>query len=105
MDNNESLALFLARRQKRLAYWRAAFTPNIIDAELGREISGMLDTYALLLAKSTKQASEAEQKETRSRLLTTERELTGLFEARRLRTSTVSPKRPENTPLMKPDRA
>ena len=88
------LALSVARRQKRLLYWQDQLTGSDLAAEKVKDIKERLNTFALLLSKMASDASkqsgdEKQSGETETRLLALERELTGLFESRRLMTSKI----------------
>ena len=94
----ENAAMFLATREKRLRYWRQSFSGS-------REIGQKLDTYALILAKLAKPSSDAERAETLTRLEEAERDLTELFEKKRMLTSALGGSgrtRGTTTPVMKP---
>ena len=97
-QTDQSLSLQVSRRQKRLSYWREQFLENhssqadrLQDSERA-QLEQSLQTYQLLLARlvqahATKNTSDFQ--ETEGRLAGQDRELTSLFESRRLLTSTV----------------
>lgn len=103
----ENLALFLATRQKRLQYLRSTFKETLSSHAQGGEdeaadVREKLTVYGLLLSRLTKEISEIERTDAKSRLLTLDRELTSLFERRRLRTSALTPRDGQTTIVMKP---
>ena len=100
--NEEPLAKFLARRQKRLQYWREAFSQPSMRPEAATELSRSLDYYAQLLARLGTTADEAEQNQLRQRILAADRELTDAFESRRLATNSMNANAVAATPVMKP---
>ena len=86
--------MLLARRQKRLALWYSWLswgnTGGIASTnEDSAQISALLDTFALLLAKAIKAQDEKEKFSCEERLQTIEREILSMFEARRLMTSSI----------------
>lgn len=83
------LALSVARRQKRLLYWQDQLTGSDLAAEKVKDIKERLNTFALLLSKMAHTGDDKQGAETETRLLALERELTGLFESRRLMTSKI----------------
>ena len=89
MTKPAHLALIVARRQKRLKYWQAQFAAKKLDAEHARLIKEKLNTSTLLLSKLIKAEDEQQIAESEERLQANERELTALFEARRLMTSDI----------------
>lgn len=96
------LAKFLAPRQKRLKYWRMSFTPERIRPEENQPIEEQLTTYAMLLAKLARPCSEAEQAETRQKLLVLEADLSRLFELSRYTTGSIAQLKGTETPVLKP---
>ena len=104
-QKTETLAMFLGTRQKRLSYWREAFAEHSLAPEQAKQVQDLLANYNLWIAKATKAKSEESELEARNSLLAIERELTSLFEMRRLRTSTLSPTDRSATVLMKPRHA
>jgi hypothetical protein len=104
MSNYSEIAKFLAPRQKRLQYWKLAFDKkSLVDS---REISSALNTYSLLLSKYSKLASASttgvEQKDVETRIHALDREITALFEQRRLITAGLSKLDGAATVLFKP---
>lgn len=107
MDKNADLSLIVARRQKRLNYWVERFQSETAASATGASAAGAapkprfqkgsreaeihekLSTFALLLSKLVKAENPTQLQESESRLQALERELTGLFEARRLMTSSI----------------
>ncbi|MCC6953069.1 MAG: hypothetical protein IT290_03020 [Deltaproteobacteria bacterium] len=102
MAEQENLALFLATRQKRLKYLRASFKQSSLPEDQSREVSERFSTYGLLLSKVAKAQTDPEREEAKARLLTLDRELTYLFEQRRLKTSAFTPTDRSQTIVMKP---
>ena len=98
----ENLSLFLSTRQKRLNYFRGAFDPSSLKAHEAKEIQEMLHTYALLMSKYSKATASIEQVELEERILSTDRQLTSLFEKRRLFTSRLRPTGRYSTQVNKP---
>jgi len=89
MTRPAHLALIVARRQKRLKYWQEQFAAKKLDAEHARLIKEKLNTSTLLLSKLVRAESEEQINEAEERLQANERELTSLFESRRLMTSDI----------------
>lgn len=94
MTNKDSLALAAATKQKRLRYWKERFLAE--HAETGvtpesnaraQEIGSRLQTYGLLITKLATASNDEARADAESRLAAIERELTTLFEARRLMTT------------------
>ena len=81
------LALLLARRQKRLAFWQKQMTLEPPGGEQADKLIEFYSTYLLLLARLARTAGDAQSSECEERLKNIERELSSLFEARRLMTS------------------
>ncbi len=81
--NTATLALQVARRYKRLNYWREWLSKSGAHSQ---DAQDKLGTYGLLLSKLVKAANEQEGQATEERLLALERELSNLFESRRLLT-------------------
>ena len=102
MAETENLALFLATRQKRLKYLRASFRQASLPDDRAREVNERLATYGLLISKVAKAQGDVEREESKARLLTLDRELTYLFEQRRLSTSPFAPTDDSATIIMKP---
>ena len=89
MSRTEELALALARRQKRLKYWAGQFSGPDLTEEEKREIEGLFTTYRLLISKLAQPLAPEERKDCELRIESIERDLTSLFEARRLLTSEI----------------
>lgn len=87
--SSKTIALSIARRQKRLLYWQKQLSGAGLDAEKVKDIKEHINTFALLLSKMANAISEGQAQETETRLQALERELTGLFESRRLTTSSI----------------
>lgn len=83
-----SVALSVARRQKRLLYWQEQLTGSDLAPNKMKDIGERLNTFALLLSKMATAGVEQDS-ETESRLQSLERELASLFESRRLMTSAI----------------
>ena len=98
----ENLALFLATRQKRLGYWQKTFTFASLPAVEQQLIAEKLATYALLLSKVARAPSDIERDESKERLVSLDRELNSLFEARRRSTSPMNPRDASTTIVNKP---
>jgi hypothetical protein len=88
LDKSE-LALALGQKQKRLAYWKQQFLGENLPGDLQQEVTGLLSTYALLLSKLTNVDQDEELLELNNRIAGLEREMTQLYEQRRLRHSDV----------------
>ena len=88
---DENIALYLARRQKRLKYWRERFDGEALDANEAKEFSELFKNYRQLIATVAKaeQLDSAEALEAKEQLESIDREMTTLFEARRLMTSGI----------------
>ena len=82
-------SLLMGRRQKRLNYWKAQMQHTDFSDETGQRFSELYSTYLLLLAKLTKAVPAHDIDETEARMSDIERELTSLFESRRLMTSPI----------------
>ena len=86
---NSDLSILLARRQKRLHYWKqwllkeGKALPESIKAKLKED----LETFGLLLSKYSVIKEALEIDDCEKRLSTLEREFNSLFESRRLLTS------------------
>jgi hypothetical protein len=99
MDTGNSLAQIAASRHKRLKYWQERLVNNGTHGsgtasngkhnEAADEIQQKLNTYCLLLSKLVKAPTEDERQQSEQRLVGLDRELTSLFEARRLMTSRI----------------
>lgn len=83
----KSVAMELAKRQKRLNYWQERFARAALTDSQRSEINAQLNTFALLLAKVAKAGNEGEANEAFQQLLASERELANLFEALQYKTS------------------
>ena len=82
----ENLSLFLAGRQKRLKYWRELFGSEDLEPHVAARFRERFTTYQKLIAEAV--MAEGERLEEVSKeLRDIEREMTSLFEARRLLTS------------------
>lgn len=79
-----NLSLTVARRIKRLKYWQEQFQHLTQDKD---SILEKLNTYNLLISKLAKAKEKADLLECENRLCGLERELSSLFEERRLLTS------------------
>lgn len=84
-----SLALLVARRQKRAKYWEERFSNGGKDEDALVDIEERLQTYRLLISKLVRATSEAEIHEAETRLAAMDAQLASLFEARRLMTSPI----------------
>ena len=89
MTRPAHLALIVARRQKRLKYWQEQFAAKKLDGEHARVIKEKLNTSTLLLSKLIRAESAEAISEAELRLQANERELTALFESRRLMTNVI----------------
>jgi len=90
MDIKQQLALELGRKFKRLRYWQQGFKSATLSEQHKSEITALLDTYALLISKISKEEDATAIQEAMSRLSTVERQLTTLFEDFRLATSALN---------------
>ncbi len=79
-----NLALEIARKTKRLKYWQEQFQHLTKDKD---SILEKLNTYNLLISKLAKAKEKTDVEECENRLVALERELSSLFEERRLLTS------------------
>ena len=84
--NLTQITRLLARKQKRLNYLRESFQSAEVDQEEKLEISGLLDTYAMLLSRVAS-LGESGASEPIAHLDKIEREINTKFENFRLRTS------------------
>lgn len=101
-----NLTLQVARRQKRLAFWKDQFltlsgesdghhsTPSVdrISASERSRMEEILKTYQLLLSRLVQahlSKNSADSVDVENRLGGLDREMTTLFESRRLLTSTI----------------
>ncbi len=82
----ENLSLFLARRQKRLKYWQERFDAESLDPSEQQRFSQIFGEYNALIAKAARATDPQERDEACRELETIDREMTSLFEARRLLT-------------------
>lgn len=99
MTTNDHLALAVARKQKRLKYWRDRFATSSIMVPAPTSpkdgtpkeapVNDRLNTYCLLISKLVKASTPEEAADVEARLAGLERELTSLFESRRLMTSSI----------------
>lgn len=93
MDLKAKLPLMLAQRYKRLRYLQEKFqnidpSKTLNETEL-KEAQSLLETYALLISKEAKSSTVEELNETEGRLGAIERQLTAMFDLRRLATSNL----------------
>ena len=100
MSETENIALFLARRQKRLLFWKEAFITLAQSSAPGSsedstQIQTYLSTYLSLLSKISKSPPALELAELRDRVFACERELQALYDLRRLATSRLATAEPE----------
>lgn len=79
-----NLSLAVARKTKRLKYWEEQFQHLTQNKDF---ILEKLNTYNLLISKLARAKEKPDLLECENRLCTLERELSGLFESRRLLTS------------------
>ncbi len=93
MDLKARLPLVLAQRYKRLRYLQQKFQninpSKTLNAAGLRDAQTLLETYAGLISKEAKSATDEELNETELRLSSIERQLTSLFDLRRLATSAL----------------
>ncbi len=87
MTDNKRLVFTLARRGKRLKFWRDSFNKSGIGENVLRELNERLNTYALLLAKLARDTDPRDLSTTENRLTNLDRKLDDTFEDLRLRTS------------------
>ncbi len=85
--SSSELALLLARRQKRLIYWKQRFESENLSKEQASLGQNLCSTFSLLMMKLLRAESEEEKAECEQRLETIERELNNLFSATRHLTS------------------
>lgn len=85
----ENFALSLARRQKRLKYWGERFSSETMPTNRADEFEKKFMSYKSLLAKAAFATDNAEREQVSTELDSIDREMTSLFEARRLMTSDV----------------
>jgi len=76
-------SISLARKQKRLRYWRSLLAKRFVDAG-DLDLSAKLDVYALLVSKLAQAKTDKDRVSDESRLLGLERELASAFELSRL---------------------
>lgn len=98
----ESLPMFVARRQKRIMYLQTQFTENCVDLETAAELQGLLKSYQGLLAKLVRTTAPEEQEALKLELQNSDRKLTRAFEERRLATSPKNQDGTSATLVMKP---
>lgn len=79
--------MVLGTRQKRQRYFKQILNEQMLSPTDLREAQDLLKTYALLLAKVARAASDEERNETYQRVLAADRQLTALFERARLATA------------------
>jgi hypothetical protein len=98
MINNSQLARSLARRQKRLNFWKHAFSQESVADSARKTAQESFSTFALLLSKLAKAVTLEKQAEAESRLLDLERKLNELYDQSRLATSSVNAGGANDTP-------
>ncbi len=86
MDKSK-LALLLARRQKRLEYWKQQFSHARLGSEEKNAFDATCQLYTRLMIKAARATEEAEKKECEERFEQLEREFNRQFEDLRLLTS------------------
>jgi creatinine amidohydrolase/Fe(II)-dependent formamide hydrolase-like protein len=86
MDKSK-LALLLARRQKRLEYWKQQFSHSQATAEAKNTFDATCQTYTRLMMKAAKASTQEEKAECEERFEQLEREFDRQFESFRLFTS------------------
>ena len=91
----KDLSLNAARRQKRLLYWKEWFLSHdkspksALSKDEKKIFSDKISTYSLLISKMLASSDVSHVEECEQRITAIERELTSLFEERRLLTSDV----------------
>jgi hypothetical protein len=83
----ENPALYLASRQKRLTYWVSRFRTESLDAAQKTMVENLLKTYNSTIATAAREENPEAQQPLFEQLQTLDRELSTLFEQRRLLTS------------------
>ncbi len=83
------LSLLLARRQKRLIYWKERFSSKELSEAQVSRCRDLFSTFSLLMMKVLKASNEEERNECEERLESLEQELNNLFSSRRLMTSSL----------------
>lgn len=92
MDTNNKREIQIARRQKRLHFWRSSFNDSRVPEATRETTKELLNTYNLLTSKLANAKSEDEASESENRLVDLERQLVALFEAFRQSPSSVAPR-------------
>lgn len=90
MIKTSELPMELGKRQKRIAYWREHFPKNTSQPELLKQADVLINKFALLLSKLSKEQTDEGRSATFAEIQAVEREITTLFEYSRLRTTTKS---------------
>jgi hypothetical protein len=90
MINHSQLALSLARRQKRLNFWKQAFLQESLTESTKNLALSSLSTFVSLMSKLAKASSADEQAEIENQLLDLERQLNELYDQSRLATSSIN---------------
>ncbi|MCB0346074.1 MAG: hypothetical protein KDD66_13220 [Bdellovibrionales bacterium] len=87
MIKASDLPMELGKRQKRIAYWRENFPKNTSNSALLRSADELINKFALMLSKLSKEDTEEAINTTFAEVQAIERELTSLFEYSRLKTT------------------
>jgi hypothetical protein len=84
------LSLSLARREKRLRFWQSAlFSQSLLKEGEMEEIKRLLGAFRSLLSKYALSENTSDHEKYELEVSSLERELTSLFETRRLLTSKI----------------
>jgi hypothetical protein len=89
MGNPNQIARIVARRQKRLIFWRENLSGTDLESTQKASIDGYLNDYQQLLQAYTKAGSQSEIDSCESEVDNLERKIEGFFESRRLLTSSI----------------
>lgn len=92
MASNVKKEIQLARRQKRLRFWKEQFGDARVPGPSAQEADELLNTFSLLIAKMANAKTDTEAAESDKRLIDIERQLASLYEAYRLVKSDVAPR-------------
>ena len=89
MAKKENLALLLARRQKRLQFWKERFENAKPGGEHAERLKKLFSSYSSEIAKMVKAGEKSERDAAEQVLESLERELVTLFDGLRLMTSRI----------------
>ena len=92
MNTTNKREIQIARRQKRLHFWRSRFSDSRVPVATSEIIKDLLNTYNLLTSKLANAKTDDEINESENRLVDLERQLVALFEAFRQTPSSVAPR-------------